>query len=175
MSQAVVLQNSDPMVKGVYRRLNLDGPSAGSLAIGTAMDLPFPAESVWQTLEDLDSWGEWSCPLHSSARWLEKRQFEVGARFEQIRHFGFPIGRQVTVDTVREVVPNQTVAWWDGNGGIRNAHLWLLEHREGGTRVYNIEVFCGPLIIFAKPFLVRRLRKRFCASLEGLKQKLAKS
>lgn len=173
MNQAVVLQNSDPVVKSVFRRLNLEGPTAGSLAIGTAMDMPYPADAIWTALEQLDTWGVWSRPLHSRARWLEKRQFEVGARFEQVRHFGFPIGRQVTVETVREVVPSQMVAWWDGNGGVRNAHLWSLEQRgDGTTRVYNVEVLCGPLMLVAKPLLVRRLRKRFCATLIGLRKRL---
>lgn len=173
MSQAVVLQNSDPMVKGVYRRLNLEGPSAGSVAIGTAIDLSASPAEIFEVLQNLENWGRWGRPLHSGARWLEGRSFEVGSRFEQIRHLGFPIGKQVTVETVREVVPNQSVGWWDGNGGVRNAHLWAFEARpDGGTRVFNIEVLCGPLVFFAKPFLGRRLRKRFRQSLEGLKKAL---
>lgn len=173
MEQAVVLQNSDPVVRSVFRRLNMERPTVGSLVVGTAMDMPYPPEAIWKALEEVETWGQWSRPLHSHARWLERRQFEVGARFEQVRHLGFPIGRQVTVDTVREVVPNQMVAWWDGNGGVRNAHLWSMEQRpDGSTRVYNIEVLCGPLMIIAKPLLVNRLRKRFGASLVGLRKRL---
>lgn len=173
MSQAVVLQKSDPMVKGACLRLNMQEPSAASLAVGTAIDLQFPPEKIWAVLEDLEGWRKWSRPFHSGARWLEGRSFEVGARFEQIRHLGFPIGKQVTVETVREVIPGQSVAWWDGNGGVRNAHVWAFESRpDGVTRVYNVEVLCGPLVFFAKPILGRRLRKRFRQSLEGLKAAL---
>lgn len=170
MNQAVVLQESDPMVKGVYRRLNLAGPRPGTVAIGTAIDVPMAAEELWKVLESLDDWSKWS-PIHSGARWLGGRTFEVGAKFQQVRHLGFPIGRQVTVEMVREVVPHQMVAWWDGNGGLRNAHLWTFEPRpDGGTRVYNVEVLCGPLVFFAKPYLRRRLRKLFRQSLEGLER-----
>lgn len=173
MSQAAVLQRSDPLVRSVYVRLGLKGPSPFNVAIGTAIDLPYPPEKIWQVLEDVENWSQWAGELHSPGRWLEGRTFEVGSRFEQIRHLGFPIGRQVTVETVREVVPNQMVAWWAGNGGVCNGHMWSLEVRpDGNTRVFNIEVLCGPLVFIAKPFLRSRLRKRFKASLEGLKRAL---
>jgi len=173
MSQAAVLQPTDPLIKSAFVRLGLQGPTAGCTAIGTAIDLPYAPDQIWQVLEDVENWHRWATELHSAGRWLEGRTFEVGSRFEQIRHLGFPIGRQVTVETVREVVPNQLVAWWDGHGGVRNAHLWSIEVRpDGNTRVFNIEVLCGPLVFLAKPILRRRLRKRFMASLEGLRRAL---
>lgn len=173
MSQAAVLQPTDPLVKSAFVRLGLQGPTASCVAIGTAIDLPFTPEQIWQVLEDVENWHKWAGGLHDPGRWLDGRHFEVGSRFEQIRRLGPPIGRQVTVETVREVVPNQMVAWWDGNGGVRNAHLWSLEVRtDGHTRVFNIEVLCGPLVLLAKPMLRTRLRKRFMASLEGLKRAL---
>jgi hypothetical protein len=162
------------LVKAALERLGLSKPTLTTLVVYASHDVAVPSAQVWDAWKQLDAWPRWQKSLLSQARWLEKRDFEFGATFQQVRHFGFPIGRQVTVETVREVVPGSSVSWWDGRGGARSCHTWYFETLpNGGTRIHRIEVFVGFIALFGRPFY-RRFFKRFNESVQAL-GKLASS
>lgn len=160
---------NEPAVKGALNRLGLNSPSATTLVVHHQEITELPAAKLWEVLEDVERWSKWSKPLHERARWLEKRTFEFGARFEQVRHKGFPIGRQVTVETVREVNPGSSVAWWDGEGGLKSCRIWLFETMgDGRTKVSSTEVYRSFLILLAKPILSKRWNRLNKQSVSGL-------
>lgn len=160
----------DPTIRGALARLGLTSASASCLAVTSTKDTNLPPDVVWETWSHLEQWSRWSKPLLISARWLEGRTWEVGAQFEQTRAMGAPIGRQVTVETVREVNPGQSVAWWDGKGGsIRTCKVWYFELLpDGGTRVHCTGVFVGPLVFLFKFALRKNLQRGFDSAVEGL-------
>lgn len=160
---------NEPAVRGALTRLGLTHPTATTVVVHHQALTDIPATKLWEILQDVEKWSRWSKPIHERARWLEKRAFEFGARFEQVRHMGFPIGRQVTVETIRELVPGQTVSWWDCEGGLRSCRTWQFETTaEGKTRVTSTEVFRSPLLLLAKPILLKRWNRLNKASVDGL-------
>lgn len=163
------MQN-EPAVKGALGRLGLSDPTGTTVIVHYNEVTDVPAAKLWEALQNIDQWSRWSKPWHERARWLEKRQFEFGARFEQVRHQGFPIGRQVTVETVREVNPGSSVAWWDGDGSVvKSCRIWHIEALgDGTTRVTSTEVFRGFPVLFAKPILSKRWNRLNQLSVKGL-------
>jgi len=161
---------NEPVVKGALGRLGLTQPTAATVIVHYQETTDVPIEKLWSALENVDQWSRWSRPWHERARWLEKRQFEFGARFEQVRHQGFPIGRQVTVETVREVNPGTSVAWWGGEGSpVKTCRIWLLEpNADGTTRVTSAEVLRGFPVFFARPVLTKRWNRLNQAAVKGL-------
>ncbi len=160
---------TDPTVRGALGRMGMTQVGAATLAVTVSKDCALSPEVIWNTWCQIEQWPRWSKPLHQGARWLEGRDWVVGARFEQIRSLGAPIGRQVTVETVREVNPSQSVGWWDGKGGIKSCHMWFFEPLpDGGTRIHKTEVFVGFLIFLFKPLLRKTLTKSFEEAVDGL-------
>jgi Polyketide cyclase / dehydrase and lipid transport len=160
---------NEPAVKGALSRLGLATPTTTTVVVHHQVITDIPAAKLWEALEDIDRWPRWSKPWHERARWLEKRNFEFGARFEQVRHQGFPIGRQVTVETVREVSPGTSVAWWDNEGGIKSCRIWHFETtQDGKTRVSSTEVFRSILLLVPRPLLIKRWNRLNKMSVEGL-------
>lgn len=176
MDYALIDIEENPSVKGALSRLGMSHAGPATIIVhGAAITNASPQE-VWDVWSQMEKWPQWMGFLVSSSRWLEKRSFEVGARFEMVRHFGFPIGRQVTVSTVREVTPGSGCAWWDGEGGMRSCQIWLFEPTaDGRTRIQCTEVFVGFMVFFAKPIVRRRWNKRFRKAVEGLAEAVKKT
>ncbi len=152
---------SDPILKSIYTRLGLSGPQVNTLAVQHSVVTDIPSAKLWEILENIEQWSRWGKPWMERSRWLEKRKFEVGARFEQVRRMGIPIGRQVSVETIRELIPGASVAWWDADGGIRCCRIWSFETQpDGQTKVTASEVFVGPLV-----FLFRLVVQRYWSKL----------
>lgn len=151
-------------------RLGLTSAGPATLAICASKESRLTPEQIWETWSKLDQWPRWSKPLHTTARWLEGRTWAVGAQFEQVRNLGAPIGRQVTVETVREVNPGQSVGWWGAKGGsVKTGHLWYFEPLpEGGTRVHSTEVFMGPIVFLFRFMMKGNLQRAFDAAVDGL-------
>ncbi|MEQ1821947.1 MAG: SRPBCC family protein [Fimbriimonadaceae bacterium] len=151
---------SDPIVKSVFSRLGAEPSAKNTLALQYSAVTDVPAAKIWEVLENIEQWARWGKPWIERSRWLERRKFEVGARFEQVRRMGFPIGRQVTVETVRELIPGTSVGWWDSEGGIRCCRFWNVETQsDGQTKVTSTEVFVGPLIFLGQLLIRRRWRR----------------
>ena len=166
-TQPVVTE--DPTIKGALGRIGMQRPTPSTLVVVATADTSLSPEAVWEVWSKIDEWPRWGKPLMQGARWLEGRTWEVGSKFEQTRALGAPIGRQVTVETVREVNPGQSVAWWDGTGPFRTCHLWFFEPLpSGGTRIHKTEVFLGFLMLLFKPILRRGLTHQFEEVVQGL-------
>ncbi len=160
----------DPTVRGALARLGLTSTGPSILAVSASTQTNIDTEQVWQTWSKLEQWPRWAKPLITTARWLDGRHWEVGAQFELVRSLGFPIGRQVTVETVREVNQHQSVAWWGGKGGsLKTCQLWYFESLpEGGTQVHVTEIFVGPLVFLFRIFLKGALTRGYQEAVEGL-------
>lgn len=144
----------DPTVKGALGRLEMIKPNASTLVIHTSAETDLSPEEIWKVWSDLERWPTWCKPLVSSTRWLEKRDWEVGAKFEQTLHLGFPNGKKVSVETVREVNENQSVTWWKNEAGVKSCHIWFfMPLQNGGTRVYNTEIQVGYQVLLYKIFV----------------------
>lgn len=168
-SKADVHTGEDPTIKGALGRIGMQRPTPSTLVIVATAETNLTPEEVWEAWSKLEEWPRWCKPMLQSARWLENRTWEVGSKFEQKRSLGAPIGTQLTVETVREVNPGQSVAWWDGTGPYKNCHLWFFEPMPtGGTRIHKTEVFVGFLFFMFKPFIKGGLTRSFKEAVDGL-------
>lgn len=156
-------------VRGALGRLGVPHAGVGTLAIAAKTICDLSPDAIWRAWTDIESWPKWSRPLHVSSRWLEKRQWEVGAKFEQVRDLGFPFGRVLSIETVREVNEHQSVSWWKSEHGVSSCHIWFFEPlNNGGTAITNTEVFVGPAIALSRPMVRARWTRMFESSARGL-------
>jgi len=164
-----VILSETPTVKGALGRLGMMHPNPATLMVTASVKTKATPEAVWQTWSQIEKWSAWGAPLIGSARWLEGREWEVGTKIEHINTWGFPFGRTVSIDTVREVNPGQSVSWWKSAKGIKSCHIWFFEPlREGGTRITKTEVFVGFTIMLNKPVIKKKWQGLFQQAVEGL-------
>ncbi|MBO0684684.1 MAG: SRPBCC family protein [Candidatus Dormibacteraeota bacterium] len=150
-------------------RLSLPRPSWKTLVVSATRDLDLPPDRVWNTWSKLESWPEWSTPLHEATRWTGTPGWTAGATFEQTLRLGFPVGKSVNAVTVGAAEPGRMVSWWNTEGGMRSCHVWRFSPlAQEGTRVTDTEVFDGVLIGLLKPLLRGSWQRRFEASVAGL-------
>jgi uncharacterized membrane protein len=150
-------------------QIGVTEPDWKTLITAAAAVADQPADRLWAVWSDLPRWPEWSTPLHSAARWTSGDSFVPGARFEQMLHLGFPLGRTVAPETVRTVEPGRLASWSKEANGVRSCHTWRFEPLpDGRTRVSNIEVFHGTPIGLVKPLVSARWRRLFQASVDNL-------
>lgn len=166
---ATVATIDDPHVRGVLQRLGLNSLGASTVVVSARLLTDLDADLLWDTWADLERWPTWSRPLHCSARWLGKKAWEVGARFEQCRCMGFPFGRMMSIETVREVNAGTSASWWKQSNGLCSCQMWSFEPQpHGGTIVGSTEVWHGPAIALAKPFVRGRWNVLFDLAVHGL-------
>ena len=150
-------------------RLGGQRPSWKTLIVSATRDVDLPPDRIWNTWSKLESWPDWSTPLHEATRWTGPPGWTPGATFEQTLRLGFPIGTSVNAVRVGAVEPGRLVSWWDTEGSIKSCHVWnfspLAQER---TRVTDTEVFDGVLIGLLKPLLRRSWQRLFEASVAGL-------
>jgi|SoiMethySBSTD1v2_1073268.scaffolds.fasta_scaffold309466_2 hypothetical protein len=119
----------------------------------------------------LEDWPKWSTPLHVSTRWIGEPGWEVGSRFEQVIDLGFPLGKTVSLETVRAVTDAESVSWWKDEKGVKSCHVWeFTALSPDRTQITNTEVFHGLFIGLVKPLAARRWQSLFEASVAGLIQ-----
>lgn len=159
----------EALIKGALARIGLQAVGGGVVAISASALTDLAPQSLWKTWAQLESWPKWSKGLHLSARWLEKRDWEVGAKFEHTVNYGFPIGKIVSLETVMEVNPGQSVSWWKHEKGVHSCHVWAFAPlTDGRVRVSKAAVYRGVQFSLAKPFLAQRLRQQYQATVDGL-------
>jgi hypothetical protein len=169
MAEVQEPQQEDPTIRGALGRLGMMHPTAATLVVVASKETKLPPEVIWKAWSNLEQWPRWSKPLVQSARWLEGRDWQVGSKFELTRSLGAPVGRQVSVETVREVNPGQSVGWWEGKSAMKGCHLWFFEPLpEGGTRIHKTEVFIGMIPFLFKPIMRRSIKKLFEEAIDGL-------
>ncbi len=161
--------HEQPTIKGALGRLGMTQPHVGTLMISASTKTKAAPEDVWRTWSEIENWPKWGNPFIVNSRWLERREWEVGAKFEQAHQWGFPFFHTVSIDIVKEVNPGQSVSWWKSAKGIRSCHIWFFEPlREGGTRIVKTEVFVGFSIWLFKPLLKKKWSKFFQDTVNGL-------
>ena len=163
------IEHEQPTIKGALGRLGMTGPNLATLMISASVKTKASPEAVWETWRQIELWSSWGKPLIANARWLEGREWEVGTKIEQTNVWGFPFGRTVAIDIVKEVNHGQSVSWWKSAKGIRSCHIWFFEPlREGGTRIVKTEVFVGFTILLNKLVIKRKWKALFQESVDGL-------
>jgi hypothetical protein len=116
------------------------------IEIETQIDLPHPAERVWQVLADLAAYPEWN-PYHARVEGAAER----GARLEVEVHK--PNGHRLVIHP-RVIVaePDRSLVWGGGvPGTFRGVHRFDLEPlSEDCTRLNHTEVFAGLFVGYAE-------------------------
>lgn len=116
------------------------------IEIETHIDLPYPAERVWQVLADLAAYPEWN-PYHVRVEGAA----ELGARLEVEVHK--PNGHRLVIHPrVMAAEPDSSLVWGGGVPGIfRGVHRFDLEPlSENCTRLHHTEVFAGLFVGYAE-------------------------
>src|SRR5262245_58658144 len=157
-------------------RIGLERRSWQTLVVSASREVALPAEALWRAFTRLETWPEWSAPLHQATRWLGSPDWVPGATFEQTLQLGFPLGRMVATVTLGAVEPPRMVSWWHTGGGVRSCHVWDFDEvSPGRTRVTDTEVFHGLFMGLVKPLVATRWRSLFAASVAGLERAATRS
>jgi uncharacterized protein YndB with AHSA1/START domain len=125
------------------------------------IDVDAPAETVWDTLTDLESWPGWmdgtkSVTTHGS--------FTVGTAFEWKNGPGTIKSEVLAADR-----PGQ-VAWSGHTMGIRAIHVWNIEARgPGTTHVHTAESWSGLAPRALRGPLGKALRRALDGGVQSLK------
>ena len=163
----------NPYVKQALQPLDLVQPNWQTLIVFGEREVNIPRERIWQIWTRLEEWPKWSA-LHTSTRWLNRSEWQVGAQFEQVLNLGFPLGSITAIETVGAIIPGERVSWWKDEKGIRSNHVWTFEALpDGGTHITNLEIFHGMSIGLIKPLVASRWQRLFQGSVDGLIKQLS--
>ena len=158
-------------VRYAMSRIGLQRPSWQTLVVSASREVALPAVALWRAFTRLETWPEWSGPLHQATRWLGGPDWVPGATFEQTLQLGFPLGRNVATVTLGAVEPARMVSWWHTDGGLRSCHVWAFDEMpRGRTRLTDAEVFDGLAVGLVEPLVAVRWRSLFAASVAGLER-----
>ncbi|WP_068109216.1 SRPBCC domain-containing protein [Tropicimonas marinistellae] len=120
--------------------------SFARLSIDTAIDIPAPAEVVWDVLADIEAYPEWN-PYHVRVDGV----LEIGEKLAV--HVVKPNGTALTVHPhLMEFDRGKSLVWGGGPAGIfRGVHRFDLETLSPAcTRLRHTEIFSGLFIQFAE-------------------------
>ncbi len=156
-------------------RIGVERPSWKTLIVSASQEVDLPAEKLWSTWAKLESWPDWSAPLHEATRWTGPPGWAPGATFEQTLRLGFPIGRSVASVTVGAAEPGHRASWWHTDG-LKSCHVWdFTVVSQARTRVTNTEVFEGLSVGLMKPLIRGHWQRLFEASVAGLARAATRS
>lgn len=133
----------------------------------TRVDIEAPVERVWKILTAFERFPEWNPLLTRMSGKLER-----GAPLRFMVALG---GRSVPVDaTVLVVEPSAELRWRGPRSELlgrvfAGEHFFLLEKRDGKTRLVHGEDFSGIAVPLAWPLLEPRLVKGYTRMNEALK------
>lgn len=160
----------DPITTAL-RKIEVEKPTWKTVIAAASQETDLPAAFLWKIWSQLETWPLWSKRLHIATRWVGKPAWEVGSTFEQNLDLGFPLGKMTSAETVRAVIPGESVVWWKAENGVKSCHIWQFETlRDNRTRITNVEVFHGTAIGLVKPFVAKRWQQLFEQSVAGLIQ-----
>ncbi len=89
-----------------------------------------PADTVWDTISDLESWPRWM-PGVKSMR--VEQPLRVGTEFE------WRAGPGTIKSQILEYEPPHRIGWKGRTLGISALHVWSLKAEDGGTHVFTEE------------------------------------
>jgi len=119
-----------------------------------------PVELVWEVLSDIRNWPEWNPAV---SRMHMYGDLEPGTDFHW-KADGVSI-----VSTLQLVEPFQRIGWTGRSPGIRAAHVWEFDVKEGKTRVATRETFEGLMARLLSGPLSRMLTDSLQKGLVSLK------
>ncbi len=127
---------------------------------------PAPAEAVWAWLVRAALWPTWY-ENSANVEFLEGTGPDLAAgTVFRWRTFGVTVTSRVV-----ELVPRERIAWDARAMGLDAYHAWLLEPREGGTRILTEETQHGWLARTGSLLMPRRMEKGHQTWIEALSEK----
>ncbi|MGM0595113.1 MAG: SRPBCC family protein, partial [Pseudomonadota bacterium] len=124
-------------------------------------DIDAPPSLVWELLSDIRGWPQWNAAVSDV---MVLGELEPGTEFR------WKSDRVLIVSTLQEVVPTERLLWTGRSPGVRATHLWRIESRGEGTRLYTAECFEGLLSrLLARP-MTRMLGETLEQTLQRLQQ-----
>jgi uncharacterized protein YndB with AHSA1/START domain len=125
-------------------------PPASAVA-ETVIDAPL--ERVWAVLAGIEGWPRWNADVSRA---------ELRGPLTEGTEFRWRAGGMTIVSTLRMVDPPVRIGWSGRASGIRAAHVWTLEERDGRVLARSEESFTGWL----PWFLPGTMQRMLAASLE---------
>ncbi|MEX5565639.1 SRPBCC domain-containing protein [Pseudophaeobacter sp. 1A16562] len=136
------------------------------LEINTSIDIPAPADVIWDILADTDAYPEWN-PYHVRV----EGEMKIGQNLAV--HVEKPNGTAVTVNPrLMEYDRGKSLVWGGGPVGIfRGVHRFDLESLSPTcARLHHTEVFSGLFISFAE---LDAIEPGYVLMNEALKERVA--
>lgn len=159
---------SDGLVVQVLNRMGIGSPSWKSLIVLNLADAEVDPELVWLTWADIENWPLMS-PLFNATRWTSGDPWRPGSEFVAELNVGRRLGGMTANDRVMSVDTGKSAEWGQSRAGLRTAHLWRFEPRQGGgVHITSVAVFHGLSIGLRKPFVAKKWQRLFQAQIDGL-------
>jgi uncharacterized protein YndB with AHSA1/START domain len=127
-----------------------------------AIDVQAPAETVWDTLTDVDSWPQWMPGVRSV---VTHGPFGVGSKFEWRAGPGLIRSEVVTAERPH-------IAGWRGRTfGISAVHTWRIQPPAGSasSHVDSSEAWSGLLPLLLRGMMRKAVRRALDEGLPALK------
>jgi uncharacterized protein YndB with AHSA1/START domain len=140
-----------PLPNGPMPPMDVPRRAPASAVAETVIDAPL--DRVWSVLAGIEEWPRWN-PDVSRA--------ELRGPLTEGSEFRWRAGGMTIVSTLRMVEPPHRIGWSGRAPGIRAAHVWILEERDGRVLARSEESFTGWL----PWFLPGTMQRMLAASLE---------
>jgi hypothetical protein len=147
----------DPVIRGALGWLDLSRKTPATMIVQARAHSKASPERIWEIFSDLEKWPTWTKPLITKAKWVHGNEWLSGAQFEQTVNYGFPFSGKPSVETIKDCIPAQSVAWLKSAKGVKTIHLWYFQPNIDGTcDIVNTEVMYGQAIFFVNLIGARR-------------------
>lgn len=117
-------------------------------------------ETVFSVLSDLEGWSVWN----PDVKWVK-----VEGSVEPGTVFRWKAGPNTITSTLRAIEAPGHIGWTGSMMGIRAAHVFWFEPKDGGTLARSAESFDGLLVKLLKGYSRRRLEQALRDVLAQLK------
>lgn len=137
-------------------------PSSAPVFVRNTLEMDAPPERVWELLTRATAWPSYYANAKDVKLEGGGEVLGLGTRFTW-KTFGVSL-----VSTVRELVPQQRLAWDAHSPGVRAYHAWLIVPRGAGCSVITEETQHGLLARLGALVFPRRMGTWHQRWLEGL-------
>lgn len=122
----------------------MKGPDRVRYRVARTADIAAPARAVWDQILAVRTWPEWKPFISRTV--LRGPDLSLGSRFRMHIRVKGPFAVPVSV-RVCNWVPPRRIAWTGGIPGVTmSVHSFLLEEKNGQTRLTSLEEFTGALV-----------------------------
>lgn len=133
---------------------------AAPVVVEAAIEINAPAERVWETLVDVESWPRWNPDVKTV-------DLQGGTRVGSV--FRWKTRSGTITSTFRTVDPPHHVSWTGKTMSLKAIHVWSLEATGGKTTVRTAESLEGPLARVLRGPLDTVLQKTLDKAVEALR------